>query len=319
MYTRYLFLLLSLCVASASAQDYPTKPIQIVVPSVAGGNIDALARLLAHHLSVELKQQVLVINRPGASMIPGTQAVAAAAPDGYRLLVASSTALAMNPVLFSKLPYDPLTSLSPVSMIAIQPMIIIVHPSVPAKSLAELVALAKAKPGSLFYGATGSSIQLAVEYFNSQAGIRMVPVNYKGNAEGLIDLVAGRIQVLFDVMTTSYPFVQSGKARALAITSKARSPAAPEIPTVAELGLPAGFEMNLFFALLAPPGTPDAIVERLNREVAKILALPDVRDNFAKYGVDARPSTAPELREHMRSEIARWKKVAVESNIEPQN
>ena len=312
-----LLFALALAVPAAVAQEYPAKPIQIVVPSPAGGNIDNLARRLASGLATELGQPVLVVNRPGASMITGTQFVSSAAPDGYTLLLASSTALAMNPVMFAKLPYDPVASFSPVSMVAVQPMVIIVHPAVPANSLAELVALAKSKPGELFYGATGSSIQLAVEYFNSRLGIRMEPVPYKGNSEGLTDLVGGRIQVLFDVITTSRGFIDSGKARALAITSRARSPAAPQIPTVSEQVLP-GFEMSLFFALLAPPGTPDAIVARLNRDVAKVLASAALAEHFGKLGVDAAGGTPAELREHIRAEIERWKKVALDAGIRPQ-
>lgn len=312
-----LFVAFALSISLAGAQSYPTRPIQIVVPSPAGGNIDNLARQLASGLSTALEQAVVVINRPGASMITGTQFVSNAAPDGYTLLMASSTALAMNPVMFAKLPYDPVTSFAPVSMVAVQPMVIIVHPSVPANSLTELVALAKSKPGGLFYGATGSSIQLAVEYFNSQFGIKMEPVPYKGNSEGLADLVAGRIQVLFDVITTSKGFIDSGKARALAVTSRLRSPGAPQIPTVSELVFP-DFEMTLFFALLAPPGTPDAIIARLNREVAKVLASPALKGNMAKLGVDAAAGTPAELRERIRAEIDRWKKVALEAKIEPQ-
>ena len=312
-----LLVAVALSISNALAQGYPTRPIQIVVPSPAGGNIDNLARQLANGLSTGLEQSVLVVNRPGASMIIGTQFVSNAAPDGYTLLMASSTALAMNPVMFAKLPYDPLVSLTPVSMVAVQPMVIIVHPSVPAKNLAELIALAKAKPNSLFYGDTGSSIHLATEYFNSQFGIKMEPVRYKGNSEGIADLVAGRIQVLFDVVTTSKRFIDSGQVRALAVTSLTRSPGAPDIPTVAEAALP-GFEISLFFALLAPAGTPDAIVARLNREVSRVLASPAIKENMAKLGVESAAGPPEKLREYMKAEIERWRTVAREAKIEPE-
>lgn len=308
----------ALHISSVVAQPYPSRPIQIVVPSPAGGNIDTLARQLASGLSAGLGQPVVVSNRPGASMIIGTEYVSRAAPDGYTLLMASSTALAMNPVMFAKLPYDPLKSLSPVSLVATQPMVIIVHPSVPAQSLQELVQLAKAKPGGLFYGATGSSIHLATEYFNRSLGISMEPVRYKGNSEGLIDLIAGRIQVLFDVLTTSKKFVDSGQARALAMTSLERTSAAPKIPTVAETVLP-GFEVNLFFALLAPPGTPEAVVTRLNTEVATVLRSTAIREQMANLGVEPAAGRPEKLLEHMKAEIERWQAVAREAKIEPQN
>lgn len=308
----------ALHISSVVAQPYPSRPIQIVVPSPAGGNIDTLARQLASGLSAGLGQPVVVSNRPGASMILGTEYVSRAAPDGYTLLMASSTALAMNPVMFAKLPYDPLKSLSPVSLVATQPMVIIVHPSVPAQSLQELVQLAKAKPGGLFYGATGSSIHLATEYFNRSLGISMEPVRYKGNSEGLIDLIAGRIQVLFDVLTTSKKFVDSGQARALAMTSLERTSAAPKIPTVAETVLP-GFEVNLFFALLAPPGTPEAVVTRLNTEVATVLRSTAIREQMANLGVEPAAGRPEKLLEHMKAEIERWQAVAREAKIEPQN
>jgi tripartite-type tricarboxylate transporter receptor subunit TctC len=313
-----LLILGALHISSAVAQPYPSRPIQIVVPSPPGGNIDTLARQLASGLSTGLGQPVVVSNRAGASMIIGTEYVSKAAPDGYTLLMASSTALAMNPVMFAKLPYHPLKSLSPVSLVATQPMVIIVHPSVPAQSLQELVQLAKAKPGSLFYGATGSSIHLATEYFNRSLGISMEPVRYKGNSEGLIDLIAGRIQVLFDVLTTSKKFVDSGQARALAITSLERTSAAPKIPTVAETVLP-GFEVNLFFALLAPPGTPEAVVTRLNTEVATVLRSTAIREQMANLGVEPAAGPPEKLLEHMKAEIERWQTVAREAKIEPQN
>jgi tripartite-type tricarboxylate transporter receptor subunit TctC len=241
--------------------------------------------------------------------------VAVASPDGYTLLLGSSTALAMNPVMYRRLSYDPLTQLAPVSLIALQPMAILVHPSVPAQTLPELVALAKAKPRGLFYGATGSSIQLATEYFAAQTGTKFEAVNYKGNAEGLTDLAAGRIQVLFDAVPTSIPFVQSGRARALAVTSRSRSPGLPGVPTVAELGLPAEFDVTLLFALMAPEGTPPEIVQRLNAEMRKVLASAEVKDRLARQGVEPQASTPQQLHDRIRSEIERWRKVVKDADI----
>jgi len=302
----------------AAAQDYPSRPITIVVPSAAGGNVDILGRQLATGFTTGLGQPAVVVNRPGASMMIGTEYVTKAVPDGYTLLMASSTVLAMNPVMFARLPYDPVQDLAPISMVATQPMVVVVHSSVPAKNLKELVDYARARPNALFYGDTGSSINLATQYFNRRLGISMEPVRYKGNSEGLTDLVAGRIQVLFDVLTTSKKFIDSGQIRALAITSLNRSSAAPEIPTVAESVIP-GFEVNLFFALLAPAATPEPIVARLNAEVAKVLASPALKEQMAGLGVEAAPGPPQRLRDHIRLEIDRWQAVAREAGIEKQN
>lgn len=314
-----VLLLLSGAWAQAQAQPFPSHPVTIVVPSVAGGNIDNLARSLAQPLSSALGQPVIVSNRPGASMAMGAQAVVNARPDGHTLLFGSSTALAMNPVMIRKLSYDPLTQLEPISLVAVQPMVILVNTTVPARTLRELVDIAKAKPRGLFYGSTGSSIQLATEYFSAETGIQLEPVNYKGNAEGLIDLTAGRIQVLFDAVPTAVPFVQSGRARALAVTSRTRSPALPDVPTVAELGLPAGFDVNLFFAVMAPAGTPAPVVERLNDEIRKILSTGEMKEQLERQGVESAPSTPAELRERMRAEIDRWRAVVTKAKIKVQD
>ena len=306
------------CSGAAMAQVYPSKPITIIVPSVPGGNIDGLARSVAQPLSRALGQSVVVVNRPGASMVTGAQAVATAPADGYTLLFGSSTALAMNAVVLRKIPYDPLASFSPVSLIAVQPMVILVHPSVAAQTLPEFVSLAKSKPSGMFYGSTGSSIQLATEYFNNEVGIRLDPVPYKGNADGLIELAGGRIQLLFDVIPTATPFIESGRARALAVTAKNRSAALPNVPTVSELGLPSGFDINLFFALMAPAGTPAAVVGRLNEEIRKILVSSEMKEQLARQGVESSPSTSAQLHDRISSEISRWKKVMIDANIAQQ-
>ncbi|MEO8202289.1 MAG: tripartite tricarboxylate transporter substrate binding protein [Betaproteobacteria bacterium] len=301
----------------AYAQAFPTKPLRLVVPFPPGGVTDISSRVVAQKLSAELGQPVVVENRAGASGVIGAEIGAKAAPDGYTLTMGNISTLAINAVTFAKLPYDPVASFAPVSMVAIQPLVIAVHPSVPAQTLAELVALAKAQPGKLNFGTAGSSIYLAVEFFNTAAGISMNHVPYKGSAPAITDLVGGQLQVLFDPFSSLYPQVRSGKARGLALTTAKRSAMAPALPTVAELGYP-GFDVSSWQGIVVPAGTPKAIVERLNREVVKALASPEVRDQFALHSAEASPSTPEQFGAYIRQEIARWRKVARDAGVKPE-
>ncbi len=310
-------LLLSALCALAQAQGFPNKPLRLIVPFPPGGVTDISSRVVAQKLSTELGQPVVVENRAGASGVIGAEAGAKAAADGYTLTMGNISTLAINAVTFAKLPYDPVASFAPVSMVAIQPLVIAVHPSVPAQTLAELVALAKAQPGKLNFGTAGSSIYLAVEFFNTAAGIKMNHVPYKGSSPAITDLIGGQLQVLFDPFSSLYPQVRSGKARGLAVTTLKRSAQAPTLPTVAELGYP-GFDVSSWQGIVVPAGTPRDVLDRLNREVVKVLGSQDVRDQFAVHSAEASPSTPEQFGAYIRQEITRWKKVATDAGVKPE-
>lgn len=303
--------------ALVSAQDYPSRPLRLIVPFPPGGVTDIVARSVAIKLSTELGQQVVVDNRAGASGAIGAELGAKAAPDGYTLVMGNISTLAINTVTFSKLGYDPVSSFDPVTMVAVQPLLVAVHPSVPAKSLPELIQLAKSQPGKLNYGTAGSSIHLAVEHFSSLAGIKMNHVAYKGSAPALIDLVGGQIQLLFDPFSSIYPQVAAGKLRPLAVTTAQRAVTAPAIPTVSESGF-AGFDVSSWQGIVVPAGTPKPIVERLNRELSKILASSEIKDKFAQFSAAATPTSPEQFGQYIREEIARWQKVAKDSGVKPE-
>ncbi len=302
---------------AAVAQSYPSKPITLVIPFPAGGVTDVVGREVAAKLSIELGQAVVVDNKPGASGVLGSSFAAKAAPDGYTLLLGNTSTLGTNVATFAKLPYDPVTSFAPVSMLAVQPLVIAVNPSVPAHNLADLIKLAKAKPGGLSFGTAGSSIQLAVELFNTMNGIKMLYVPYKGSAPAITDLIGGQINVLFDPISTLYPQVKGGRVRGLAVTTATRSPAAPELPTVAESGVP-GYDVSSWQALVVPAGTPPDVIARLHAAVTRVLALPETKEQFEKQGAEPSPSTPEQAGQFIRSEIARWKKVAQEAGVKPE-
>jgi tripartite-type tricarboxylate transporter receptor subunit TctC len=312
-----IFAVLCALASPAFGQSYPNQPLRLIVPFPPGGVTDVMARTVAVRLAEEFGQPVVVDNRAGASGIVGAEGAAHAAPDGYTLLMGNISTLAINSATFAKLPYDPVRSFTPVSMVAIQPLLIVVHPTLPAKTLAELVNLAKAKPDTLAYGTAGSSIHLAVEQFSAIAGIRMNHIPYKGSAPAISDLVGGQIQVLFDPFSTVYPQVTAGKARALAVTTERRSTVAPEIPTVAESGYP-GFDVSSWQGIVVPVGTPKEIVDRLNRTLLKILGETGVKAQFAKQGAEASPSTPEAFGAYIAVELARWQKVARDAGVTPE-
>ncbi len=301
----------------AQAQGFPSKALRLIVPFPPGGVTDISSRVVAQKLSTELGQPVVVENRAGASGVIGAELGAKAPADGYTLTMGNISTLAINAVTFAKLPYDPIASFAPVSMVAIQPLVIAVHPSVPAQTLGELVALAKAHPGKLNYGTAGSSIYLAVEFFNTAAGIKMNHVPYKGSSPAITDLVGGQLQVLFDPFSSLYPQVRSGKARGLAVTTEKRSSMAPNLPTVAERGYP-GFDVSSWQGIVVPAGTPKEVVERLNRELVKALGSQDVKDQFAQHSAEASPSTPEQFGAYIKQEIARWQKVARDAGVKPE-
>ncbi len=303
--------------AASWAQGFPNRGLRIVVPFPPGGVTDLVGRALAARLAGELGQPVVVENRPGASGVLGADLVARAAPDGYTLMIGNISTLAINVATFAKLPYDPVRSFAPISLLALQPLLIAVNPAVPAQTLGELVALAKARPGRLNYGTAGSSIYLAVESFSRQAGVKMNHVPYKGSAPAIADLLGGQIDVLFDPFSTLYPQARAAKVRALAVTTERRSSVAPDVPTVAESGL-ANFDVSSWQALVVPAGTPKDVIERLHAAVLKALASPELKQQFAAQGAEPSPSTPVRLDEYIRSEIARWQQVAREAGVKPE-
>jgi len=307
--------LTGLCNLTSLAQTYPARPLKIIVPFAPGGVTDMVSRVMAQGLSAELGQAVVVENRAGASGIVGADAAAKSAPDGYTLMMGNISTLAINAAVFVKLPYDPQTSFEPVSMVARQPLVVAVNPNVPVKTIAELVAYAKAS-NKLNFGSAGASLQLATEAFNQAAGIQMTHVPYKGSGPAMTDLVAGHIEVLFDAFSSLYPFIQQGRLRGLAITSARRSPLAPELPTLGELGFPQ-VEVTSWQGIVVPAGTPPAIVTRLNAAVQKVLESQAVKDQLAKQGVEASPSTPEQLAQYASTERARWTEVAGKAGVKP--
>jgi tripartite-type tricarboxylate transporter receptor subunit TctC len=305
---------LALVAAWASAQTYPAKPIRIVVPFPPGGATDILARDVAQKLSEAWGQQVIVDNRPGAGGNIGSELVAHSAPDGYTLEMGTVGTHAINASLYAKMPYDHVKDFAPVILVAGVPNVLVVNPAVPANSVAELIAYAKANPGKLNFASSGNgtSIHLSGELFKVMAGVQMTHIPYKGSAPAMQDLLGGQVQLMFDNLPPSLPQIKAGKVRALAVTSLTRAPALPDVPTVAEAGLP-GFEASSWFGILAPAGTPPAIVARLNAEIAKWLATPEAKEKLSKQGANAAGGTPEDFAKHIAAETAKWAKVVKDS------
>jgi tripartite-type tricarboxylate transporter receptor subunit TctC len=284
------------------------------VPFAPGGGADISARTIAQKLSERFGQQVVADNRPGAGGNLGTEIVLKAAPDGYTLLLVSSS-YGANPALY-KLDFDPVTAFEPITLVSQQPFIVVVNPGVPAKSVKELIAYAKANPGKLNYLSSGAGgIQhLAVELFKSMAGVNIVHVPYRGGTSGLNDLLAGQVHLEFGTVLSTMPVVRNGQLRALAVTTSVRSSAAPDLPTLGEAGVP-GYHVSGWYAVLAPGGTAKTTTERLNREIVALLQAPDVKERFAREGSTIAASTPGALTRHLETEIAKWRKLVKEANI----
>lgn len=297
-------------------QSYPNKPIRMVCPFPPGGTTDLVARTVAQKLSEAWGQQVVVDNRSGAGGLIGTEMVAKAAPDGYTILLGSITTHAVNPALYKKLNFDPLKDFYPVSLIVSSPQLLAVHPSVPVKSVKELIALAKEKPGRLNYGSagTGTSPHLTFELFKSTAGIDIVHIPYKGTGPAITDLVGGQVQMMITGVVALMPHVKSGKLRGIAVTSSRRTTALPDIPTVSESGVP-NFDVSSWFGVFLPAGTPKPIVARLNGEIRKILELAEVRKRLIDQGADPASDTPEQFAAYVKSEMARWGKVVRDTGI----
>jgi tripartite-type tricarboxylate transporter receptor subunit TctC len=295
---------------AAAQTPYPFRPIRLVVPFAPGGPVDTLARAMGPKLAEALGQQMIVDNRAGAGSIIGTEIVTRAPPDGYTLLLTSSS-LAINPAIYPRIPFDATRDLAPISQLSTSALIAVVHPSVPARSIRELIALAKARKGDLVYASsgTGSAPHLAVELFTSMTGTKMVHVPHKGAAPATIDLLAGNVALMFNNLISAVPNVKAGRLRALAVTGSARTAALPDLPTVAEAGVP-GYEASTWYAMFAPPGIAATLVERLHKDVAAVVKSPEIRKQLSAVGIESVGGTPDQLAKYLRSEIVKWGKVA---------
>ncbi len=311
-----LMLLLAGTPSLAFAQAYPVKPVRIVAPFGAGSTIDIIGRLIAPKLTEALGQPVIVENRPGAGGMIGMDAVAKSAPDGHTLIIGALGPLAMNPALYPKTPFDPVKDFAAVCLLATGPVVIAVHPSIPAQTVKDLVALAKKRPGQLNFGSpgVGSSPHLTGELFKLITKTDIVHVPYKGNAEAITDLIGGQLSIVFTGVPPVVPLAKAGKVRLLATTGKQRMPNLPDVPTIREAGIE-GADVLIWYGVVAPAATPKDVVARLNREIVKIMNTPDVREKFSQQGVDPASSTPDEFAQMIRDEVIRWGKVIRSAGI----
>jgi tripartite-type tricarboxylate transporter receptor subunit TctC len=315
MYKTLLTAALLALSLGALAQTYPSKPIRIVVPYPPGGFNDTLGRTLAAKFTEAWGQPAVVENKPGGNTLIGNDFVAKSAPDGYTLLVVAFP-FSVVPSLFKTMPYDTLRDFSPVILAATSPNLLVVHPSLPVSTVGELIAMAKAKPGTLSYASTGngSSNHISMELFKSLAGVNIVHIPYKGSGPAVSDLLGGQVQLMFDNTPNVLPHVKAGKLRALGSSGTKRSALTPDVPTVAEAGV-AGYEVTVWFGLVAPAGTPREVIQKLNAEVTRILAMPDVRERFLAQGVEPVGSTPEQFGEHIRAQMSKWAQVVKDAGV----
>jgi len=311
-----LFLVTLAGTLPACAQEYPRKAIRLIVPFAPGGGNDTVARAIAQSAGASLGQPMVVDNRAGAGGILGAELAAKSAPDGYKLFLGGVGSHAVNPNLHARLPYDPVKDFAPITLIASAPSVLVVHPSVPARTLAEFTALAKASPGRINYASNGngSSAQLAAVLYESMAGVQMVHVPYKGLAPALGDLLGGEVQAMFSSVVAIVPNIKAGRLRALAVTGKRRAAALPEVPTLDESGVP-GYEAGSWYGILAPAGTPQAIVAKLHEAIVHALARPEVRERLVSEGAEVIGSTPQAFAAHITAELARMGKLIRDAGI----
>jgi tripartite-type tricarboxylate transporter receptor subunit TctC len=314
-------LLVSMLVAfvvEAHAQTWPTRPVRIVVPSPPAGGTDIIARVMAEHFSKAFKQQFFVENRPGAGNMIGIESVARAANDGYTFLMTAST-LSLNSVLYKKVSYDPIKDFAPITLAAKAPNVLIVNPSVPAKTLPEFIALAKKQPGKLTYGTPGigTSPHMCMELFKSMAGVDLQHIPYRGTVPALTDVMSGQISGMFSTALSAKPQIEAGKVRAFGVSTATRSFSMPDIPSIAEAGVP-GYEAVQWYGFLAPAGTPAAIISQIHAESMKALNAAEMKEKLAHDGAEPSPTSPEEFAALIRAEIEKWRKVAKVAGIEPQ-
>ncbi|MBI3936523.1 MAG: tripartite tricarboxylate transporter substrate binding protein [Betaproteobacteria bacterium] len=302
--------------SAISAQAYPARPLRLVVPFAPGGGNDIVARAIALRLTEALGQPVVVDNRGGAGGIIGTDTVAKAQPDGYTIGMGSTSALAINPALFKKLPFDPVRDFAPITLVASAPYILSVHPSVPAKSVKEFIALAKAKPETLHFSSAGNGAtnHLAGEIFKTATGIDMVHVPYKGAGPAMFDAIAGQVQLTFGPMVSTLPHVRSRKLRGLGVSSAKRSSVAPELPTIAESGVP-GYEVVNWYGMVAPASTPRTIVDRLNREIVRIIRSKELKERLTSEGAEVIANAPDAFAAFIKSELGKWGKAVRDAKV----
>jgi tripartite-type tricarboxylate transporter receptor subunit TctC len=313
---KRLLLLLCFACTSALAQPYPAKPVRVIVPYPPGGGNDTLGRLFAAKLGERMGQQFLVENRPGAGAMIGTEAAAKSPPDGYTILLSSIATHALSPNLYARVPYDPVKDFAPITLLGIAPTVLVVPADLPAKNLQELIALAKAKPGSLAYasGGNGTPPHVNAEVFKAVAGVDLLHVAYKGGGPALVDLMAGRVQVMLDTAASAMPHVRSGKLRAIALSAPKRSPDLPDLPTFAEAGLPQ-YETNAWYSMHAPAGTPPEIVRRLNAELVAILKDPEILARFRSLATDPVGNSPEEFGAFVKAELEKYARVIKAAGI----
>jgi len=304
----------ALAAGAAVAQQYPVRPIRFIAPNLPGGPSDILARIIGQKLSESMGQPVIIENRAGASGIIGTEMAAKSPPDGYTLVTGNNATFGANVSLFKSLPYDPVKDFSPIALVATQPNILVVHPSLPVISVKELIAFAKARPGQLNYAGTGmgAAANMSAELFKSMTGTKMVGISYKSAAPALTDLIAGQTQLMFATSLSVMPHIRSNRLRALGVTTARRTGAMPELPTIAEAGVP-GFEASTWHGVFVPAGTPAAIITRLNAEINRMLQLADVRERLEALGAEIVGGTPKECSDHIQREIPKWAKVIKET------
>jgi tripartite-type tricarboxylate transporter receptor subunit TctC len=311
--------LLLLAYGAAHSQAYPSKPVRLIVPYAAGGPVDSMGRLLAPRLVDVWGQQVVIDNRAGANSIVGCEVAARAAPDGYNLVLVSAS-FTVNVTLYPKLPFDPIRDFTPITLVASGPGLLVTHPSLPVRNLKELIAFAKAKPGALSYGSAGSGAptsHLGMELLKITAGIDIVHVPYKSMAPALIDILGGQVQMGMPTINAVLPHIRSGRLRAIGVSSLQRSPTAPDVPTLAEAGMP-GYEAINWFAILGPSGIPPAIAQKIHADTAEVLKSPELRERIGAAGMEPKSLPPSELAAYVKSEIVKWGKAVKASGAKPE-
>lgn len=301
--------------AQTASETYPAKPIRFILPFPPGGGTDILGRIIAERLSTNLGQPVVLENRGGAGGNVGAEAAAKSAPDGYTIVLVAPS-LAISPSLYTKMNYDPVKDLAPISLVGTVPNVLITHPSLPAQTLAEFIALAKARPGAMNFGSGGSgtSNHLAGELFNTVAGVKLVHIPYKGVNLAMNDVLGGQIHLVVIGIPAAAPHIRAGRLRALGVIAPQRSPALPEVPTVAEAGMP-NFDVTTWYGVLAPAGTPRPVIARLNAELVRVMHAPDLKERLASTGTEPKTSTPDEFADYIKQEIGKWGKVVREAGL----